>query len=84
MINEINRETCTREVTNILPTTTGLYLEEMRKAVHACLHNCVQLIVVEEDMVGDYEVANGNHPYRDAKIIPRGVAHPHEGWFWKY
>ncbi len=75
----------TQEVTEVLPTETGQYLEEVRRATRAHL---MLLNVIDEKKRPEedsyYEYIGGAHPYRDAAYIKIDPLHPHESWFRKF
>lgn len=70
------------EVTEIIPTATGEYLEEVRKATQSHIRACASSMT--EDCYDEmYEVLGGSHPYRDSKLVPAEFLHPFNSWFWK-
>ncbi len=70
------------EVTEIIPTATGEYLEEVRKATQTHIRSCAPSVM--EDCYDEmYEVLGGSHPYRDGRFVPAEFLHPFNSWFWK-
>lgn len=70
------------EVTEIIPTATGEYLENVRKATQAHIRSCAPCMT-EECYDEMYEVLGGSHPYRDSRLVPKEFLHPLNAWFWK-
>lgn len=80
---ELDPKTCNAEVTDKLPTETGLYLERMRQDVHRHVHQECSWKSTNSEPDDDIEITNGNHPYRDIRRVIPGPLSPYEDWFRK-
>ena len=72
-----------QEVNDVLPTETGLDLEEMRQATQADLRSRVKIALqADESNDPQYEFVGGSHPYRDAEMVDQKFLGPWHSWFW--